>query len=528
MSQSSTQMPNNQALKLPSFVNEKTVLILSIFIAGLCSIIYELLISTTSSYFLGDSVKQFSITIGVYMAAMGVGSFLSRLIQKDLLLKFIGVEILLGLIGGSSVPILYLVYAYTGYANFSFIMLLLILIIGILTGLEIPLLARIMKHHYPLKVNLSNVLSLDYLGALLATLLFPFVLLPLFGTFKSSLIFGLINIGVGYLNLWYFSNFLSINKKRVSYLAAGTVTIFFVVMLLFSNVLLSHWSNALFKDPIILNKQTPYQNIILTKGQDDLRLYLNGVIQFSSRDEYRYHESLVHIPMAVANNKKNVLILGGGEGLTAREVLKHEEVERIVLVELDPEMFALAMDNPHVFKLNEGSLEHPKVEKITQDAVVYLQESSEQFDLIISDLPDPTNESLSRLYSRAFFRLAKRHLKADGIFVTQSTSPYHAQKAFWCIYETIKNSDFAYSIPYHAYVPSFGDWGFVMASQQPIEASDIHINVPTQFLDDTISEQAFTFEKDLLVENIQYNTLDQPKLLHYYLEEWRKWAKVSR
>lgn len=158
---------------------EKFVFISAIFVAGLCSLIYELLISTTSSYFLGDSVKQFSLTIGVYMAAMGVGSFLSKYIDDELLEWFIKVEILLGLVGGMSVPFLYFTFDQFSTGTYQFAMLSLTFVVGVLTGFEVPILIRLMKTHYPLKANLANVLGLDYIGALAATLLFPFILYPI-------------------------------------------------------------------------------------------------------------------------------------------------------------------------------------------------------------------------------------------------------------------------------------------------------------------------------------------------------------
>ena len=195
-----------------SYRKETSILIISTFIAGLCSIIYELLISTASSYFLGDSIKQFSITIGLYMASMGFGSYVSRLIQHNLLSKFIALEIFLVFLGGISVPLLYFAYSYL--ETFYPIMVLLILSIGVLIGLEIPLLIRIMEKYYSLKFNISNVLSVDYLGALVATLLFPFILLPLMGTFKSSLFFGVINMGIGFLNIWCFSHQLRPTQRR--------------------------------------------------------------------------------------------------------------------------------------------------------------------------------------------------------------------------------------------------------------------------------------------------------------------------
>lgn len=505
---------------------EKPILIVSIFIVGLCSIIYELLISTTSSYFLGDSIKQFSITIGIYMAAMGVGAYLSRLMKDKLMERFIEVELLLGLIGGISVPFLYFAFVQINYSAFSWLIIFLIFVIGLLTGLEIPLLTRLLEKHYPSDVNLSNVLSLDYLGALAATLLFPFFLLPWVGVFLSSLIFGLVNIAVGIFNFWIFKDHLSQKRKNFYIVLIGILCAFFITAIPLSNKLLSQWHNQLYRDRIVFSETTPYQTVVLTKANDDLRLYIDRVIQFSTLDEYRYHESLIQIPMSLAPYKKSVLILGGGEALAAREVLKFPEVEEVHIVDIDPAIFKIAVENPHLRKTNEAALEDPKVKPIPKDAMVFLKESSQLYDVIIADLPDPSNDNLARLYSQEFYKLVKNRLSPNGIFVTQATSVYHTNEAFWCINETVKSAEFNYTDQYHAYVPSFGDWGFVMASQQKLNINNIDLNEDNlKFLEQDKLANLFEFNKDIVRMNIPHSTLDQPILLDLYLKGWQKWSR---
>ncbi len=505
---------------------EKTVLILSIFIVGLCSIIYELLVSTTSSYFLGDSIKQFSIIIGVYMAAMGIGAYFSRWMNKNLLLRFIEVEIILGLIGGVSVPFLYFTFSQVEYSHFNGLVILIIGVIGILTGLEIPLLTRVMEKLYPEDKNLSNVLSLDYLGALGATMIFPFFLLPWVGVFLSSLVFGFVNVAVGALNLWIFSDKIESKQKRKYWFLIGLVSLFFITTIFFSNKLLSQWHDGLYRDRIIYSETTPYQTLVLTKGKEDIRLYIDRVIQFSSVDEYRYHEALVHIPMSLAPYKKQVLILGGGEALAAREVLKYNKLEQVNVVDIDPAIFELAKTHPHLKKLNEHSMENPKLISTPADAMVFLSESETLYDVIISDLPDPTNDNLSRLYSEEFYKLVKKRLTPNGIFVTQATSPFHTTAAFWCIQSTVKAAGFNYVYPYHSYVPSFGEWGFIMASNQALDYNDVSFDeIQTRFLDKKTLPKLFSFEKDIIIDSIPHNTLDSPILLDFYLKDWERWSR---
>jgi len=518
--------PNAKLAEPSEGHRETSVLIIAVFVAGLCSIVYQLLISTTSSYFLGDSVRQFSMTMGLYMASMGAGAWFSRFIQTNLVRNFIYLEIALGFLGGASVPLLYLCYAAAPEAYLS-VMIGLSLSIGLLIGFEIPLLTRILESYYSLKLNISNVLSIDYLGALIATMLFPFLLLPLFGTFRSSLIIGLINLCLGFLMLGFFGK-RECGRRRAALTALNSITLAALALLLVgAHSLTGLWSQSLYSDQVILDQQTPYQKIVLTRYADDFRLFLNGNLQFSSRDEYRYHESLIHPAMMLARTPRQVLILGGGDGLAARELLKYNDVERITLVDLDPAVTKLARSNPLLLSLNQGSLDHPKVVVRNSDAMQFLEQAErDRFDVIIADLPDPNNVSLARLYSLEFYNLVASRLHPEGVFVTQSTSPYYAREAYWTIYETLRSSNFKSVIPYHVNVPSFGEWGFNLAtrsrqSRDPIAPTE----VPTRFLNAQTTEQLFHFPPDLARPgtSVKVSTLDDPKLMHAYLKGWNYW-----
>lgn len=501
---------------------ETKILILSVFIAGLCSIIYELLIATASSYFLGDSIKQFSITIGSYMAAMGIGSYFSRLISdENLLVKFIKFELLLGLVGGFSVPLLYAAFAYTSYFQTSSI--ILTVCIGVLIGLEIPFLSRLLEKHYSLKINISNVLSVDYFGALVATLIFPFLLLPALGTFKTSIFFGLINMTIAVILLWSFSDVISISKKKILWIHTALVTVLLGGTFIISNTLLSEWSNNLYTDRIVFAKETPYQNIVMTKHKDDVRLYLNGNLQFSSSDEYRYHEALVHVPFNFVESPKNILILGGGDGLGVREVLKHKSVENIKLIDLDPEISRLSIENKNLLRINKGSMKNTKVSVVNDDAYKYLLNSHKNYDVIIIDLPDPNNPSLARLYSKEFYKLVKLHLSINGVFVTQATSPFFATDAFWTIYSSAESAGFSNVFPYHVNVPSFGEWGFVLGTDKEIDKENWRLNIVTQFINKDVLQKIWIFGKDIGYRDLQPSTIDRPRVLDQYLEGWTYW-----
>jgi spermidine synthase len=514
-------MPKNQTDLHGQQVKQKqsATLIYAAFIAGLCSIIYELLIATTVSYFMGDSVKFFSLTIGLYMAAMGLGSYISKFITDKLLQRFVIAEVLLGVIGGISVPLLY--FTYTTTALFYPTYVALTLCIGFLIGLEIPFLTRLMENYQTLKSNIANILSFDYLGALIATIVFPFFLLPVMGIYQSSLLFGLINMSIAAVVLYSYRKSLGKTGKKLQLLTTG-MSVVILVMLVFSSQALKHWDQMLYNGRIVHSEQTPYQKITLTKSKDDLRLYLNGVLQFSSVDEYRYHESLVMVPMTYADKTiKRVLVLGAGDGLAVRELLKYPEVEQIILVDLDARMTELAKNNAHLTDINLASLVDPKVQVVIDDAFVFLKKNKQPFDFIINDLPDPNTIALSRLYSKQYYRLARENLTSDGIMVTQATSPFFVRPAFWSIVKTIAAAGFDYTFPYHVNVPSFGDWGFVLSTLQPLNLIPKRSVEKSHFLTEESLLPMFIFEKDLQKIEVAVNQIDKPVVLDYYLNSWR-------
>ncbi|MBQ4646637.1 MAG: polyamine aminopropyltransferase [Candidatus Gastranaerophilales bacterium] len=500
---------------------DASILLFCVFAVGFCTIIYELLIGSVSSYFIGDSITQFSITIGLTMTAMGIGTLLSRFISKNLIYWFILIEILIAIIGGLSVPILY--YVYSIQFCYYPIMCLLIIAIGTLIGLEIPLLTRIMEEYFKLKENISNVLSLDYLGAFLASLAFPFLLLPFLGIFNSSLFAGVINLIIGILAFVWFKDKLTLKRKKMLKIQSIFIFALLIVFSIFSKEISFYLENSMYQDKVIFSKQTKYQKLVLTKNKEDVRLFIDGNVQFSTIDEYRYHEPLIHIPMNLVKHKENVLVLGGGDGLPIRELLKYKEVKKITVVDLDKEMTDLATKNTIMSKLNNKSFSNEKVKILNEDAFKFLENTNEFFDVIIVDLPDPNNSSLARLYSKEFYKIAGKKLAKEGIMVTQATSPYFSPEAYWCINNSLKAAGFNHTKPYHAYVPSFGDWGFILASDKKIDEKNIKLSIETKFLDEKTIQNLFVIPKDIQKENIKISTLNNPEILNYYLRGWKYW-----
>jgi spermidine synthase len=296
-----------------------------------------------------------------------------------------------------------------------------------------------------------------------------------------------------------------------------------VLVLLFAGFLgsekITHWTErSAYADPIIFSQTTRYQRIVLTRAVGDLRLHLNGNLQFSSRDEYRYHETLVHPGLARLPQARRVLVLGGGDGLAIREILRYPQIEKVVLVELDPEMTKLFASQEMLVELNQGALRSPKVEIVNTDAFTWLKESHGSFDFIVADFPDPSNFSLGKLYTTTFFERVWDALAPRGAFVVQCTSPYVARQSFWCVDATLQRTGFV-TAPYHVLVPSFGEWGFILASREPLTGTP-GLPQGLRFLEASSVAGLFEFPPDMARVPTEVNRLNNQVLVRYFESEW--------
>ncbi len=498
------------------------LLFLNVFVIATCGLIYELLAGTLSSYVLGDSVTQFSLIIGIYLFAMGVGSWLSRFIDKHVAEKFVEIELAVAVIGGFSAPLLFLTFAHLSY--FSIVLYGVVFIIGTLVGLEIPLLMRILKDEMDFKDLVSRVLAFDYIGALAASLLFPIFLVPKLGLNRTSLLFGMFNAAVGIWGTWLL---LPLIKKNVTILRVKGFVILVLLVIAFikADSLTTLAEDALFVDNIIYAKSSAYQRIVVTKGKTGYALFLNGNLQFNSFDEYRYHEALVHPAFAAfPGDAKRILVLGGGDGLAVREILKYQSVEHVTLVDLDPEMTKVSYSVPALGILNKNAFDDPRVHVTNADAFVWMDTQIEPFDIAVVDFPDPNNFALGKLYTTRFYNLLKSKLKPDSSVVIQTTSPLIARQSFWCIITTLEAAGFIVK-PYQTTVPSFGVWGFALAKLQSFETPrKPPSNIELQFLNDTSFASMFEFSTDTArpTEEIEINRLDNQALVRYYEAEWRR------
>ena len=491
-------------------------LLFSVFIIASCGLAYELIAGALSSYLLGDSVMQFSTVIGAYLFAMGVGSWLSRFVVKDLVSRFIQIELMVGLLGGFSAAALFLVFTFLA-APFKLALYLIVLLIGILVGLEIPLVMRILKQQLAFKDLVSQVLTFDYLGALAVSILFPLLLAPHLGLVRTALLFGLLNALVALWALWLFRAQLPA-RRGLATQSAGVLALL-AAGFAGAGELSSFAEAHLYADEILYARTSPYQRLVITRWKDDLRLFLNGNLQFSSADEYRYHEALVH-PGLQDSGARRILVLGGGDGLALREILKHRGVESVTLVDLDPEMTRLFSSAPMLRELNRDSLHSPKLRIVNADAAQWLETSREAFDFVVVDFPDPSNFALGKLYSTGFYRLLEKRLSARGLLVVQSTSPLYARQSFWCVVTTLEDVGFR-TAPYHALVPSFGEWGFIIAGRQEFVPVAVDPK-KTRFLTPEIAPDLFRFPADMARVPAEVNRLNNQVLVRYFEQEWRK------
>lgn len=495
----------------------EVALLASVFVVAACGLVYELAAGALASYVLGDSVLQFSTVIGAYLFAMGIGSWLSRFFERQLPAHFLRIELMVALVGGGMPAVLFLANAWLPGA-FRVLLYALVLAVGVLVGLEIPLVMRMLRRNVALKELVSQVLTFDYLGALAVSVAFPLVLVPQLGLVRTGLLFGLMNAVVALWALWLFRHEL---RRLHAHTAACLITLAILcAAFVGAQRITTLAEDRFYQDPVVFAATSPYQRIVVTHGRAGHRLFLNGNLQFAERDEYRYHEALVHPAMAAHGAPRKVAVLGGGDGMAVREILRYPGVESVTLVELDPNMTQLFTTHETLSRLNGGSLASPKVKIVNADAFQWLQETADTFDVIVVDFPDPTNFSIGKLYTSSFYAAMEQRLAASGYAVIQTTSPLVARQSFWTVVSTLESVGMA-TAPYHAHVPSFGEWGYVIASRRPYRLPD-RLPAGLKFLTPDSLAQLFDFPRDMARLPAEVNRLSNQVLVTTYEREWGK------
>ncbi len=499
------------------------LLYVTVVVVATCGLVYELVAGAISTYLMGDSITQLSTVIGVHLSAMGVGAWLSKWVEDKVADRFVECQLGASLVGGLGGPILYLTFASSSHVRL--VLYLLVAGAGVLVGAELPLLMRVVQRRFAMKDVVSRILALDYVGALVGALVFGLVFLPAFGILRTGILFGILGALSALWGTHVLGPYLEPKPLRVRGMIVFTVL---VVALVFSQRIVRAADEALLLHPVAFAKQTQYQRIVLTQARAGMSLFLDGNLQFSSVDEYRYHEALVHPPLGAAKRRANVLVLGGGDGLAVREILRWKDVETVTLVDLDPAMTELARDLPKLRELNGDSLSNPRVRVLNEDAMVWITEPRPGFpalfDAVVVDFPDPNNFALGKLYTVRFYRLLKERLAPGAVVSVQSTSPLVARRSFWCVVRTMEAAGFGVR-PYHAFVPSFGEWGYALASAEGTPPIPTALPEGLRYLDAPQLASLFEIAPDMGPVEAKPNRLNDQTLVRYYEEEWQRWVR---
>jgi spermidine synthase len=512
---STEQQPDSPTHEPAISTRWRAVLLASVSACAACGIIYELALLTLSTSLNGGGIIATSLIVAGYIAALGAGALLVKPLLHWAAIAFVAVEALLAIVGGLSAAALYVMFSFVGG---SLLMLALgTALIGALVGAEVPLLMTLLQQGRTAGATdtgrtLANLNAADYLGALVGGLVWPFVLLPHLGMIRGAAATGIINLlAAAVVSIFLLRRVVSTRQLLMALGALGLALALLAVLLIRAQDIEATSRQRLYSDPIVAFRQSAYQEIVVTRRGNDMRLYLDGGLQFSTRDEYRYTESLVY--PALGAGARSVLVLGGGDGLVARELLRAPGVENIVQIELDPAVIELARSTMR--SANGGSLDSPRVHIVTGDAMTWLRNAkAPSFDAVIVDLPDPDTPVLGRLYSTEFYALVSRVITPNGLMVVQAGSPYSTQKAFWRTVSTITAAGYAVT-PYHVYVPTFGDWGFALARRgetapQPVLPRNLP---PLRFLDKSVLEAATVFAPDVQPHTLEPSTLEHPRIV---------------
>lgn len=513
-------------MKLTS--KKSRILKLALFATGLSGIVAEYILSTLATYFLGDSIFQWTMILSIMLFSMGLGSRISAAFKDNILEKFLWAEFALSLLTSTAALSCYVLMGYSDYI--AIFIYGFAIAIGLLIGMEIPLVTRINEENEELRTNIAGVMENDYYGSLIGGLFFVFVGLPYLGLTHTPFVLGGINFLVAIILFWRLKSHIRVSRKRIFTALIPSLLVTLVLLGIGADEIVLHGEQQRYGDKVIFSEQTRFQKITITQFEDQYWLYLNGSKQLCTFDEWLYHEPLVHPVMQLSKDPKNVLILGAGDGCAIREVLKYPSVEQITLVDIDPEMTQIGKENPIFVSMNDSSYYHPKVKVVNQDAFQFLQRTNTFYDVMILDFPDPKSIDINRVYTREFYQLCHLRLRAHGVMVTQAVSPYYTTKAYRSIEKTVSAAGFG-ALPIHNHVYSFGEWGWIIGSKtQTPEAMKATLlqapfdRVETRWITPESILLMTSFGEDLQPSNgVEVNTIHNPVLYRYYLDG--TWAR---
>ncbi|MBL7501796.1 polyamine aminopropyltransferase [Frankia sp. CNm7] len=494
----------------------RPLLLAAVAVCAACGLVYELVLLTLSTSLAGGGITQTSLIVAGFVAALGAGALLVKPFLGHAAAAFVAVETLLGVLGGLSAVTLYVTFSF--YATSGPVLVLGTALLGALVGAEVPLLVTLLQTgRTDMDARgsgrlLADLNAADYAGALVGGLIWPFVLLPAAGMIRGAALAGLVNVAAAaVVAALLLRRWLTRRALLTAFAALLAAAVLLGTLLYRAHDIEIDARQRLYADPIVVATRSAYQEIVVTRRGGDLRLYLDGDLQFSSIDEHRYTEALV--APALARDPARVLVLGGGDGLAARELLRHPTVRQVVQVELDPRMIELARTT--FAGINRGALDDPRVRVVVADAFRWLRDPpSEPFDAVVVDMPDPDTPALGRLYSQEFYGLVRSVLAPGGLLTVQAGSAYATPDAYWRTVSTVGAAGLA-TTPYHVDVPSFGDWGFVLASNSetppPLVLSAQA--APARFLDQAVLTAAGVFAPDRAPRILEPSTLDHPRIV---------------
>jgi len=555
---------------------DDSLLILIMATLACCGLIYEYLLSHYSARILGSVETVIYAIIGIMIVSMGLGAFAAKHV-KDAFQGFVVLELVVAFIGCSAtlfiasiigfsqtlphliadtyqipadvLPVGGILSKITWMSTrlpyfFAFIL-------GFLIGMEIPLIARIREtvYGYHLAHNAGTIYGADYIGAGIGAAIWVMFMLHL-EISQAAALTATLNLIAGFIFLVRFRK--RIRFTKVMLFGHLLLTCLVIAVFQYGGAWQRHMQNMLYLDKVVYQTQTPYQNLVFTQRQlggglaPIYNFYINGRLQFSSLDEQIYHEFLVHPAMQISQKHDNILIIGGGDGLALREVLKWHP-KQVTLIDLDPNLVAL-FKTPEaalpdflatkIHQLNQDSFSDPRVSVINDDAFIAIDKLLQQkqlFDAIIVDLPDPSHPDLNKMYSVNFYYRLAHLLSMDGAFVIQSTSPFHAKSAFISIAKTVKAANFSAVEQYHQNVPSFGEWGWTIAtkaggspSQRLKEFNKIDVN--TNWLTKDLAQASFIFNRHFYdnINDIKVNYLGTNQLYQYHQKAWERETELSQ
>lgn len=511
------------AARLPEPADLRVRRFALLVVAGLLAaagVAYELSLLLLGTITVGATERANAVVLGAAMAGMGAGAAFGGRLARRPVRAFVGVEVVLAVLGAAAAPTLYWLWATLD--TFWGPLLGVAFAIGACIGAEMPLLAALNDQLARQRAAsvVAQLTAADYLGAFLGAIAFAFAVRPVLGLVGATMAIAAVNL----LLAAAVPVIMGVPWRQGALVVPGAVVL--AAMVVLAPTVVDDGRQRLYRDPILAVDDRGRSDIVVTErehrdGRRDTRLFLDGDLQLSSVDSYRYHEALVHPAVAAAPDRDlDVLVLGGGDCAAVTEALRHDQVSSVTLVELDPRVTDTVGDVEGFDELSAGC-DDPRTEVITADAFEWIRRTDASFDVVVADFPDPDTAALGRLYSVELFVAARSVLASDGSLSVQCGSPWFAQAAYWTCEATLEEAGWS-STPYLADVPSFGTWGFHLAvpdGPAPLVAATEPAGA--RYWDRSVAAGSMVLPPDLVLERDQEpTTVLEPRIVDAHRRAW--------